>query len=221
MQTLNPAAMMAEISRSSSNLGVKKTSTSSSVGGRVVPSRAALAKVRRDLFGPVDHEAARALAKSELQAQSILDSERWGFDFRLGVPKSGSRYKWELVTPSDFVPESYALRGMPYLRQNSPLTTLKRSSRIHLVDANARTTSFPAPVVVDKLAPPSDERTPPKETRVPSITGSDDVEPCTEEEQTDGVIEPPRAPCKIGFSPMSPTTPERSTLQKQASILGE
>nr|XP_050864517.1 uncharacterized protein LOC127070490 [Vespula vulgaris] len=111
-RVLNPA-MMTEMSR---NLG----------GGRTVPSRAALARVRRDLFGPVDHAAARALAERELRAQSLLDNERWGFDFHLEIPKSNSRYEWEIVTANDVVPEPYALRGMPYLRKHAPSTPRKK-----------------------------------------------------------------------------------------------
>ncbi|KAK2587274.1 hypothetical protein KPH14_003004 [Odynerus spinipes] len=115
-RVLNPA-MMTEMSR---NLG----------GGRTVPSRAALARVRRDLFGPVDHAAARALAERELRAQSALDTERWGFDFHLEIPKSNSRYEWELVTANDVVPEPYALRGMPYLRKHAPGTPRKREENV-------------------------------------------------------------------------------------------
>ncbi|XP_035741925.1 cell wall protein DAN4-like [Vespa mandarinia] len=111
-RVLNPA-MMTEMSR---NIG----------GGRTVPSRAALARVRRDLFGPVDHAAARALAERELRAQSLLDNERWGFDFHLEIPKSNSRYEWEIVTANDVVPEPYALRGMPYLRKHAPSTPRKK-----------------------------------------------------------------------------------------------
>ncbi|XP_020300314.1 uncharacterized protein LOC109863979 [Pseudomyrmex gracilis] len=111
-RVLNPA-MMTEISR---NLGG---------GGRASPSKAALARVRRDLFGPVDHAAARALAERELHTQSLLDAERWGFDFHLEIPRPNSRYEWEPVTEHDVVPEPYALRGMPYLREHAPGTPQK------------------------------------------------------------------------------------------------
>ncbi|XP_024871584.1 spore coat protein SP96-like [Temnothorax curvispinosus] len=118
-RVLNPA-MMTEISR---NLG--GGSGSGGGGGRAAPSRAALARVRRDLFGPVDHAAARALAERELRAQSLLDADRWGFNFQLGVPRSNSRYEWEPLTEHDIVPEPYALRGMPYLRKHAPGTPRK------------------------------------------------------------------------------------------------
>ncbi|XP_076176996.1 cyclin-dependent kinase inhibitor dacapo [Ptiloglossa arizonensis] len=147
-RVLNPA-MMTEMSR---NLG----------GGRTVPSRAALARVRRDLFGPVDHAAARALAERELRAQSILDAERWGFDFHLEIPRANSRYEWELVTPQDVVPEPYALRGMPYLRKHAPSTPRKARE-------SSPTTRFlrkesPTTPILQKS-----ERTPPQEPRVPHI----------------------------------------------------
>ncbi|XP_034171240.1 cyclin-dependent kinase inhibitor dacapo [Osmia lignaria lignaria] len=147
-RVLNPV-MMTEMSR---NLG----------GGRSVPSRAALARVRRDLFGPVDHAAARALAERELRAQSILDAERWGFDFHLEIPKANSRYEWELVTSKDVVPEPYALRGMPYLRKHAPSTPRKvrdspPATKFHRKES-------PSTPILQKA-----ERTPPQEPRVPQI----------------------------------------------------
>ncbi|XP_076235939.1 cyclin-dependent kinase inhibitor dacapo [Calliopsis andreniformis] len=147
-RVLNPV-MMTEMSR---NLG----------GGRTVPSRAALARVRRDLFGPVDHAAARALAERELRAQSMLDAERWGFDFHLEIPRANSRYEWELVTPQDVVPEPYALRGMPYLRKHAPGTP--RKARDSSPTTRLLRKESPTTPVLAKA-----ERTPPQEPRVPQI----------------------------------------------------
>lgn len=141
--------MMTEMSR---NLG----------GGRTVPSRAALARVRRDLFGPVDHAAARALAERELRAQSILDAERWGFDFHLEIPKANSRYEWELVTSQDVVPEPYALRGMPYLRKHAPSTPRKVRDSPPVTKFHRK--ESPSTPILQKA-----ERTPPQEPRVPQI----------------------------------------------------
>ncbi|KZC04390.1 PREDICTED: cyclin-dependent kinase inhibitor 1 [Dufourea novaeangliae] len=149
-RVLNPV-MMTEMSR---NLG----------GGRTAPSRAALARVRRDLFGPVDHAAARALAERELRAQSMLDAERWGFDFHLEIPRANSRYEWELVTPQDVVPEPYALRGMPYLRKHTPGTP--RKSRDSSPTTKFLRKETPATPILQKA-----ERTPPQEPRVPQIGG--------------------------------------------------
>lgn len=174
-RVLNPA-MMTEISR---NLG------GGGGGGRAVPSRAALARVRRDLFGPVDHAAARALAERELRAQSLLDAERWGFDFRLEVPRANSRYEWELVTEHDVVPEPYALRGMPYLRKHAPGTPRKlraddESTAATTTIATSLTTMISTTTTTTTTtrineqmetsdAAPTAERTPPQEPRVPEI----------------------------------------------------
>ncbi|CAK9804743.1 hypothetical protein ANTQUA_LOCUS4218 [Anthophora quadrimaculata] len=149
-RVLNPM-MMTEMSR---NLG----------GGRTVPSRAALARVRRDLFGPVDHAAARALAERELRAQSMLDAERWGFDFHLEIPRANSRYEWELVTPQDVVPEPYALRGMPYLRKHALSTPRKARDSSPTTRFLRKDPSSPTTPILSKS-----ERTPPQEPRVPQI----------------------------------------------------
>ena len=150
-RVLNPV-MMTEMGR---NLG----------GARATPSRAALARVRRDLFGPVDHAAARALAEKELQAQSMLDAERWGFDFRLEMPKDNSRYDWEVVTSQDVVPEPYALRGMPYIRKHAPGTPRKPSSpKTVRHESMSFAVASPIPSFSSKA-----ERTPPQDTRIPEF----------------------------------------------------
>lgn len=182
-RVLNPV-MMTEISR---NLG-----GGDGGGGRAAPSRAALARVRRDLFGPVDHAAARALAERELHAQSLLDADRWGFEFKLGIPRENSRYEWEEMTENDVVPEPYALRGMPYLRKHAPGTP--RKLRVD-DDASTTTTVATSPTtllttmistmttttttttttrILEQMetpmcATPTAERTPPQEPRVPEI----------------------------------------------------
>jgi len=141
-RVLNPV-MMTEISRNLDGGGGGGGGGSGGGGGRAAPSRAALARVRRDLFGPVDHAAARALAERELRAQSLLDAERWGFDFHLEIPRANSRYEWELVTEHDLVPEPYALRGMPYLRKHAPGTPHKLPTPppTQAIDAAASSTS--------------------------------------------------------------------------------
>ncbi|XP_029173853.1 uncharacterized protein LOC114942622 [Nylanderia fulva] len=187
-RVLNPV-MMTEISR---NLG-------GGGGGRAAPSRAALARVRRDLFGPVDHAAARALAERELRAQSRLDADRWGFDFEQGVPRpnSRSRYDWEEVTEHDVVPESYALRGMDYLRKHAPgtprkfrveaaekkdevprsgssTTTSPTTLLTTMISTMTTTTTTTTTRIVEQTETPmcatlTAERTPPQEPRVPEI----------------------------------------------------
>lgn len=180
-RVLNPV-MMTEISR---NLG-----GGDGGGGRAAPSRAALARVRRDLFGPVDHAAARALAERELHAQSLLDADRWGFEFKLGIPRENSRYEWEEMTENDVVPEPYALRGMPYLRKHapgtprklrvdddaSPTTTVATSPTTLLTTmiSTMTTTTTTTTRILEQMetpmcATPTAERTPPQEPRVPEI----------------------------------------------------
>ncbi|XP_011638847.1 uncharacterized protein DDB_G0280205-like [Pogonomyrmex barbatus] len=188
-RVLNPA-MMTEISR---NLG---SGGGGGGGGRAAPSKAALARVRRDLFGPVDHAAARALAERELRAQSLLDADRWGFNFQLGQPKSGSnsRYEWVPVTEHDVVPEPYALRGMPYLRTHAPgtprklrfddastspttitttitttTTTMMTSTSLTAMMSTMAATTTRIVEQMETVVTPTAERTPPQEPRVPEI----------------------------------------------------
>ncbi|KAG7198346.1 hypothetical protein KM043_005739 [Ampulex compressa] len=187
-RVLNPV-MMTEMSR---NLG----------GGRTVPSRAALARVRRDLFGPVDHAAARALAERELRAQSLLDAERWGFDFHLEIPKANSRYEWELVTSRDVVPEPYALRGMPYLRKHAPGTPRSAREDVSPTTRNSHRNSPVTPVLLNKS-----ERTPPQEPRVPHIG----------EIMTNEVFEVEAGKKVYIVEPTTPVLPASAT-RKQSSI---
>ncbi|XP_057341661.1 uncharacterized protein LOC130678465 [Microplitis mediator] len=173
--------------------------------GRVVPSRADLAKVRRDLFGPVDHEAARAFVERELKAQSVLDAERWGFDFRLGLPRNSLRYDWEVFSNEEVVPEPYALRGMPYLRKHAPGTPRKNSERS--VSSVTRRSSSLSPMNTDTGANRAGkaERTPPQEPRVPEIGETDD----------EFIGECRKKHCPI-IEPTTPVLPV--TARKQSSI---
>lgn len=224
-RVLNPA-MMTEISR---NLG--GGGSGGGGGGRAAPSRAALARVRRDLFGPVDHAAARALAERELHAQSLLDSDRWGFNFQLGVPRSNSRYEWEPLTEHDVVPEPYALRGMPYLRKHAPGTprklrfdeasTTAATSPSATATATASLTATMTTMTMttitstrtveqmETVATPTAERTPPQEPRVPEIGGA-----TTPNQLLD--VDAKRKRCAI-----EPTTPVLPHARKQSTITGE
>lgn len=82
---------------------------------------AAVARVRRDLFGPVNHEDAQAFVDKELATIRKRDTERWGFDFCREVPVDNSRFRWERVTPEENIPEAYALRrlGQAFLGQTA------------------------------------------------------------------------------------------------------
>ncbi|KAJ9600773.1 hypothetical protein L9F63_001053, partial [Diploptera punctata] len=114
------------------------------------------ARVRRDLFGPVNHDEARRLVDTELAEQQARDSDRWGFDFARGLPrKSGpgtARYIWEKVTPKEKIPEPYALRRMEYLSRctaddaPTPATTAteveEASSAVQQTSATANNQQF-------------------------------------------------------------------------------
>ncbi|XP_015114741.1 uncharacterized protein LOC107039566 [Diachasma alloeum] len=149
-RVMNPA-MMSEMGR---NLGG---------GKRASPNREALARVRRDLFGPVDHAAARALVDRELKAQSVIDAKRWGFDFRLEMPTGNSKYDWQVIEPGLGVQETYALRGMPYLGKQS-----SRSPRKASPGWKRRGVSV-SPMATDGHSQGKTETTPPQVARVPGI----------------------------------------------------
>jgi len=87
------------------------------------PNGSAVARVRKVLFGPVDHDDTRRFVDRELALQQERDSERWGFDFvrereRTSGPGT-TRYIWQRVTSDENIPEPYALRGMNYLGKHA------------------------------------------------------------------------------------------------------
>ncbi|XP_075234662.1 cyclin-dependent kinase inhibitor dacapo [Lycorma delicatula] len=95
----------------------------------------AVARVRKNLFGPVDHEDNIAFVDRELAAANIRDSEKWGFDFirEKPVKSVASRYVWEKVIPHrDSVPEPYALRRLPYLQKNADNTAFGNTQSSHI-----------------------------------------------------------------------------------------
>ena len=68
-----------------------------------------ITKVRRDLFGPIDHEESARFIETELARKQTHDSERWGFDFSLGVPlDNNENFEWEPVYT--FMPQYYSLQ---------------------------------------------------------------------------------------------------------------
>lgn len=87
------------------------------------PDGSAVARVRRVLFGPVDHEDTRRFVDRELASQTERDCERWGFDFVLERERTSgpgtTRYIWQRVTSDENIPEPYALRGMQYLGKHA------------------------------------------------------------------------------------------------------
>lgn len=64
-------------------------------------SSISLARVTRNLFGPVDKEEAKNFIDRQLAAQSDALSKKWGFDFAAGQPlQNHDQYKWERVPPT-------------------------------------------------------------------------------------------------------------------------
>ncbi|XP_063988914.1 cyclin-dependent kinase inhibitor 1B-like [Diachasmimorpha longicaudata] len=174
-RVMNPA-MMSEMGR---NLGG---------GKRAAPNREALARVRRDLFGPVDHAAARALVDRELKAQSVIDAKRWGFDFRLEMPTGNSKYDWEIIEPGMGVQETYALRGMPYLGKQSPRSPRKASP-------GWKRRASVSPMVTDGQALGKTETTPPQVARVPGIgEGPSEDDIARENSRKERVVVEPTTP---------------------------
>ncbi|XP_042862663.1 uncharacterized protein LOC122247433 [Penaeus japonicus] len=53
-------------------------------------------KLRKNLFGPVDHNENLRFVREELEKIAKEDSERWNFDFKTEQPKEG-RYEWVAV----------------------------------------------------------------------------------------------------------------------------
>ncbi|XP_058831230.1 cyclin-dependent kinase inhibitor 1B [Topomyia yanbarensis] len=61
-------------------------------------SSTSVARVKRDLFGPVDKEESNKIFKHALEVQNEMSSKKWGFDFRTGQPLDNhDRYQWERV----------------------------------------------------------------------------------------------------------------------------
>ncbi|XP_037036174.1 cyclin-dependent kinase inhibitor 1 [Bradysia coprophila] len=83
-----------------------------------MPSTNQLAKVKRDLFGPVDREACKRFAENELANLQLAANERWGFDFAQCVPiPDNKKYIWERVPPTN--PEMYTIIRAAHLRETS------------------------------------------------------------------------------------------------------
>lgn len=60
-----------------------------------------MARVKRDLFGPVDKQESKNFIDRQLAAQSAALSQKWGFDFAAGKPLlNHDQYKWERVPPT-------------------------------------------------------------------------------------------------------------------------
>lgn len=64
-------------------------------------SNISAARVKRDLFGPVDKEDSKKFIERELAAHNEVLSKKWGFDFRAGQPiNDNDQFQWERVPPT-------------------------------------------------------------------------------------------------------------------------
>ncbi|XP_063852511.1 mucin-2-like [Scylla paramamosain] len=108
-------------------------------------------QVRKNLFGPIDHEENLKFVQEELSKISQADCKRWNFDFQAEKPKEG-RYNWEPV--SGKVPQAYEMRAMSCthpqtLPQPTPAAAdLPKQGQQHVPAATALpqpTTTLPQP----------------------------------------------------------------------------
>lgn len=82
---------MSEIAKLRSPAVVRKT----------ISSSISLARVKRDLFGPVDKLESKNFIDRQLAAQNDVLSKKWGFDFTAGEPlQNHEQYQWERVPPT-------------------------------------------------------------------------------------------------------------------------
>ena len=57
-------------------------------------------KVRRKLFGNVDHDESDDFLKKQIETLYLNDEEKWNFDFKTETPLKG-RYNWQIVDPGE------------------------------------------------------------------------------------------------------------------------
>lgn len=130
-----------------SDLTILRTATATEV--RKSPSPRALAKARRNLFGPVDHEFNRRFVAEELAKQQALAAEKWSFDFVSEKPLLG-RYKWERFgakTPKkqDTIISTRNLQEVPTVTTSTPVQ----------VETEEQPTLRPERVQTGEITPPS------------------------------------------------------------------
>ncbi|XP_042219967.1 endochitinase A-like [Homarus americanus] len=84
------------------------------------PNQDRTAQVRKNLFGPIDHDENLKFVHDELNKISEEDSKRWNFDFQSEKPKEG-RFSWQRV--GDGVPQAYEMPRLTYLTTHATNTT--------------------------------------------------------------------------------------------------
>ncbi|KAK7085628.1 hypothetical protein SK128_009650 [Halocaridina rubra] len=103
------------------------------------------AQVRRNLFGPIDHDENLKFVQDELSKIAQNDMKKWNFDFESEKPKEG-RYSWEPVVEG--VPQAYEMRRLNYLGNkcdvgSTPATFTSSSSSSQLSTPSSSSSSLP------------------------------------------------------------------------------
>lgn len=99
-------------------------------------ARITAARVKRDLFGPVDKEDSKKFIERELAAQNEVLSKKWGFDFRSGEPlQNHEQYQWERVPPTS-APSCF-VGGMVALTRAAHVITPASTASEDLMDQRA------------------------------------------------------------------------------------
>lgn len=74
---------------------------SAGVGRNPISNIISLARVKRNLFGPVDKQESKKFIDRELAAHNEALSKKWGFDFGTGQPlQKHEQFQWERVPPT-------------------------------------------------------------------------------------------------------------------------
>lgn len=72
-----------------------------------IPNKPEVKKVKRVLFGPVDHKATQKFLERELKKVIKDKSEEWNIDFKTGrTLRPGGIYDWKMATPRKTTPET-------------------------------------------------------------------------------------------------------------------
>lgn len=113
------------------------TLRSPAIGRRpAATARITAARVKRDLFGPVDKEDSKKFIERELAAQNEVLSKKWGFDFRSGEPlQNHEQYQWERVPPTS-APSCF-VGGMVALTRAAHVITPASTASEDLMDQRA------------------------------------------------------------------------------------
>ncbi|XP_066939642.1 cyclin-dependent kinase inhibitor 1B-like [Macrobrachium rosenbergii] len=96
-------------------------------------------QVRRNLFGPIDHEENLKFVQDELAKIAQCDRQKWNYDFETDRPLEG-RYHWEPV--KEGVPQAYEMPRLDYLSTKAiTATTSTTSTTPHAITTTSSSTS--------------------------------------------------------------------------------